>query len=305
MGRSFVHSFGAALALVGLVLTGQCSAWYGAGHSLVTRMAIDTLQGRLPDFFVTGRDLAAHCSQDPDVFKFQAGSEVLYDTESPEHYFNLELFDANSPLPTTREDFNWWCVRHRMSSSTVGSLPYAVSEWTYRLAVALAEHRRWPNDAAIRTKCLVYAGLLAHYAQEVCMPLHTTIHYDGRVKTGGSSPRTGIHAAVDGLLEQTPPLGPVLIDPNEVAAFPDVLAAVYAQTKAGNALVDHVYELEHNLLNRTAPLEPGSALAEFATGRVRATAVFTARIYATAWAKSLDVVIPTWHQRTTDPNTHL
>lgn len=304
MRRTSLRSVSPACVLAGLLLTAPCSAWYGAGHDLATRMALVTLQGRVPDFWVQGEDLAAHCSQDPDAFKFQADSRVLYYTEYAEHYFDLERFDANTALPLTRNDFTWWCVRHGMSASTVGTLPYAVTEWTYRLAVALAEHRRWPEDTAIQAKALVYAGLLAHYAQDLCMPLHTTIHYDGRVQAGGSSPKTGIHAALDGLLEQTPTLGPVRIDPNEVAAFPDVLAAAYEQIKAGHGLVDRVYELEQELLGLTGPLEPGSAVAEFAVERLQATVLFTARIYATAWAKSLEVVIPEWHHRTqADPVT--
>jgi len=214
MRTTSIRSVSPACVLVGLLWTGQCAGWYGAGHSLATRMALEVLEGRVPEFLARGADLAAHCSQDPDVFKFQADSRVLYYTEYAEHYFDLERFDANTALPATRNDFTWWCVRHGMSASTVGTLPYAVTDWTYRLAVALAEHRRWPDDPAVQAKALVYAGLLAHYAQDLCMPLHTTIHYDGRVQTGKSSPKTGIHAALDGLLEQTPGLGPVRIYPN-------------------------------------------------------------------------------------------
>ena len=304
MCRSFLVSFGPTWMLLCLVLAGNAGAWYGEGHSVATRIAAAAMEGRLPDFLVRGRDLAAHCSQDPDVFKFEADSDILYDAESPEHYFDLERFDANSPLPDTREDFRWWCIRHGTSSHTVGTLPYAVAEATYRLAIGLAEHRRWPDDPAVQTKCLVYAGLLAHYAQDVCMPLHATIHYDGRAKTNGSSPHTGIHAAVDGLLEETVTLSPVAIDPNEALAFQDVLAAVYGQIKASHTQVSRVYELERDLLGRTDPLQPGSEVAQFAVERLRATALFTARIYATAWAKSIGVVIPEWHQRTEDPNTH-
>ena len=88
------------------------------------------------------------------------------------------------------------CVSNRL-----GLLPYAIAETTYMLSLALAEHHRWPDNQAIQSKCLVYAGLLSHYAEDACMPLHATVHWDGRVLPNGQSPRTGIHSRVDGLTE--------------------------------------------------------------------------------------------------------
>src|SRR5437764_832460 len=47
-------------------------------------------------------------------------------------------------------------------------------------------------------------GILAHYAGDICMPLHTTVDYDGRVTADGRSPHSGIHAKVDSLIEKLP-----------------------------------------------------------------------------------------------------
>jgi hypothetical protein len=82
------------------------------------------------------------------------------------------------------------------------TLPYAIAEWTERLSIAFAEHRKYPANPYIQNKCLVYAGFLAHYAQDLCMPLHTTIHHDGRANPDGSTPKTGIHPRVDSLVEK-------------------------------------------------------------------------------------------------------
>ena len=140
-------------------------AWHTQGHIEATSLAVPAAQDQLPPFFAEGIETIKHCSVDPDVFKFRTDATTLYRTEAPDHYFDLELFDSNA-LPDTRQDFTWWCVRKGKSASYVGTLPYAVTDWTYRLAIGLAEYRRWPDNPAIQTKCLVYAGILAHYAQD-------------------------------------------------------------------------------------------------------------------------------------------
>ncbi len=66
-----------------------------------------------------------------------------------------------------------------------------MTEWTFRLTITLAEYRRWPDNPAIRAKCLVYAGILAHCAEDVRTPLHATIHRDGTANENGNSPVLG------------------------------------------------------------------------------------------------------------------
>ena len=70
---------------------------------------------------------------------------------------------------------------------------YAVAEWTEKLALAFAQHRRWPENTLVQAECLLTAASLAHYAQDLCQPLHTSVHFDGRALEGGKSPRSGIH----------------------------------------------------------------------------------------------------------------
>jgi hypothetical protein len=275
---------------------GPLYAWYGQGHVRATRLAVEALDGYVPDFFIQGRETVAHCAVDPDVFKISVGSHALYSTEYPDHFFDLELF-GDEHLPDTRRDFWWWCLNHRVYTNKIGTLPYAVLEWTSRLTIVLAEHRQWPQNQAIQTKCLVYAGLLAHYAQDMCMPLHTTIHYDGRVLDNGQSPHTGIHDKVDALLEKADVCDPIVFDSNDLAPFTDIHAAILAQIQASNALVDYIYDLEPQLPEVEAPLVPDSKAATFACERLYATALFTARLYVNAWEQSADVELPDWLQR--------
>jgi hypothetical protein len=247
--------------IISQLLAGSASAWHNQGHINAASLSVSAAQDHLPPFFAEGIETIKHCSVDPDVFKFRTDATTLYRTEAPNHYFDLELFDSNA-LPDTRQDFTWWCVRKGRSTSFIGTLPYAVTDWTYRLAMGLAEYRRWPDNPAIQTKCLVYAGILAHYAQDACMPLHATIHWDGRADENGNSPHTGIHSKIDALLQKVSLEESPILDPNEPETA-SVLDAIFAQLHASQQLVDTVYELENTLPEADQPIDPQSALWSF------------------------------------------
>lgn len=286
---------GAAVA----ILTSAALAWHAAGHRRATSLAAHALPEALPDFFRNGTDLLAHCACDPDTFRRPFAHHDLHGTEAPEHYFDIELLDGHD-LPRQRYDFLKWCFANDIAPVQIGLAPYAVHEWTQRLTVAFAEHRRWPDNPSIRAKCLVYAGLLAHYAQDLCQPLHTTIHYNGRVGPDRQSPKTGIHQKVDALIGKLPASARPTIDPNNVQPFGDLFADIVDQALASHERVDRVYELEGQLPAEDAPLDPDSPVGHFAAERLKDAATFTARLYLTAWENSADVALPEWHDRPTE-----
>jgi len=281
----------AAVLLVCLGAGGAAHAWYADGHVKATRAALAALKGRLPRFFLRGAETVVKTSPDPDLLRLRQVPE-LRDAESPEHFLDLELL-RGAPLPATRSEYLRLCARKRLDPSRAGYVPYAVVEWTQRLTIAFAEHRRDPEDPHIRARCLVYAGLLAHYAQDLCQPLHTTVHYDGRVGADGVSPRTGIHAKVDALLGKAL-LTRDLLRPPRLQPFSPLMPAVVAELKRSHALVDRVYALEKDLPEVGAPLAAGSKAASFAQERLRACAEFTAALYLTAWADSARIELPDW-----------
>jgi len=304
------HARNRRLWLIGGLATLAClasvQAWYGPGHDPATKAATAALPDDLPAFFRTGAETIAHCSADPDLFRLREQPE-LRDAEVPEHYFDLELL-AGAPVPPTRYAFVKLCAGKGLRPEAVGLLPYAIVEWTQRLTLAFAEHRKWPANRHVRAKCLLYAGLLAHYAQDACQPLHTTIHYDGRVKEGGGSPRSlptsrqagGIHAKVDALLQKVK-VGPeALAGRIRPAAFDKLMPAVVAEIKRSHALLDKVYELESQLPLAEAGLPADSKVARFAEERLGAAANFTASLFLTAWKNSARLALPDWHKRPID-----
>lgn len=294
---SGVNAFLAWMLIITVVVP-EGLAWHAEGHAIIVRAAMKALPEEMPAFFRQGAAVIVHCSADPDAFR-QPWARQLIDQEDPEHYFDLEYLGGRA-IPARRSEYLKLLRELDRTGQEVGFLPYAIAEWTERLTVALAEHRAFPQDPAIQAKCLVYAGILAHYAADLTQPLHTTVHYNGRADAMFRSPRSGIHRRVDVLIER------LNLDPARIAeglepvVFEEVWPAVLRELEASHALVDRVYELEALL-----PSDGGSErrregeaadgrVAEFAQERAKAAARFTGSLYWSAWRKSAEVVLPEW-----------
>jgi hypothetical protein len=276
----------------------QCAAWIAEGHACATKHAIELARENLPKFFVDGVSIVAHCSGDPDIFKIPLDAKQLNETEYPEHFIDLEMLNGREP-PNTRRQFVQLCLDNKIAVDKVGTLPYAVVEWTQRLTLAFAECRKWPQNEAIRVKCLVYAGNLAHYAEDLCMPLHTTIHYDGKIIDPNlPPPKTGIHLKVDALLNKIPDCNNKP-DNNQtqIMPFTDSWAGITNQLKQSHSLIPKVYELEADLPKSDEPIKCGTSVADFAAQEYEQTSRFTAQLFLTAWNDSKNVKLPSWDHR--------
>ncbi len=279
-----------------LLFYGTAGAWWAGGHGVLTRAAVRAVPEEVPAFFRSGELLASHCVFDPDVAK-NRGTPLVRGAEHPEHYLDLEWMKG-AQLPQIRYEFVALCDSIGVRPETVGFLPYAAAEWTERLAVAFAEHRKWPDNIQVQQKCLVYAGFLAHYAQDLCQPLHTTIHFNGRANADGSSSHSGIHEKVDGLIEFLKLTPEELANGQQVAPLADLMPDVLEAFAKSFSLVDRVYELEANL--PTAGDENwkrDSDVIDFAQDRTREAVRFTAALYLTAWKRSAEIRVPGWLDR--------
>ena len=280
------------LILFGLILTTPAWAWWGGGHDILTQASVKTLPDELPKFFRSAGKMIAHCAYDPDISK---NRDMLHAraAEYGEHYFDLELIKEN-PVPADRDAFIALCAEMRLKPSKVGFLPYAVAEWTERLTVAFAEYRKWPDNPMIQYKCYVYAGFLAHYAQDMCQPLHLTVHFDGIVQKDGTKLHAGIHEKVDASIEM------LKLDPAELAKgqqvkpVGDLMPTIVKQIKAEHSFVDRVYELVDDYQNLQNPSSP---LLDFTKDRSREAVRWTASLYLTAWKLSENVRLPGWLER--------
>jgi hypothetical protein len=286
--RLLILAVAAGLAL-------PAAAWWPQGHSILTEAAVRALPEEVPAYFREGHGLAAHLAQDPDVAKNRDAPNAQ-DAETPEHYIDWELLGGRT-LPTTRYAFLRLCAEAKLDPKAIGTLPYSVTEWTERLTLAFAEHRKWPENPHIRTKSLVYAGILAHYAGDLCMPLHCTIHFNGRARPDGTSPNSGIHARVDSLIEKVGLKPADLAREQKPEAYPRLLPAVLAEIERSRALVDRVYELEAKLPPERGEWKPEPEVVAFTEERGRAATRFLGSLYLSAWRNSHGVRLPVWLER--------
>jgi len=286
------------LALVaGIALTlSVARAWHDDGHDRTSRAAVALLPADVPAWFRAGGDTIAHLSIDPDVGRHPRTPQ-LANAEHPEHYLDWELLEG-APLPPLRYEFIQLCAEKDLDPAKVGLLPYAITEWTQRLTLAFAEHRRWPDNAPLRSKCLVYAGILAHYSEDLCMPLHTTIHFNGRIGPGGRKTHTGIHARIDALpgkLVAVPADRLNALKP--IQPFADVWTGTLREMAAAHALVDRTYELEAKIPELANTRIEDTEMLEFTSERTLASSRFTAQLFLTAWRQSADIELEPWLER--------
>ena len=254
--------------------------------------SVKALPEEMPEFFRAAEKMIAHCVYDPDISK-DRGTPHARQSEYGEHYIDVELLKEH-PIPEGREAHIKLCAELGLAPRTVGTLPYALAEWTERLALAFAEYRKWPDNPMIQYKCFLYAGFLAHYAQDMCQPLHLTIHFNGIVQEDGTRLHAGIHEKVDSAIEM------LKLDPTELAkaqhieAVGDLMPAIVKQVKAGFSLVDSVYELAEDWKDLK---NPTPALVDFTNDQAREGVRWTASLYLTAWKLSENIKLPGWLDR--------
>jgi hypothetical protein len=242
---------------------------------------VEAVPESLPEFFRYGGAEVARASRDPDLHR-QRLLPQLRDQVYPEHYLDYEYLEG-ARLPETRYEYVGLLAERDLDGSRVGFLPYALVEGVQRLAVAFAQHRAEPGDFHLQAKALYSAGVVAHYAADLCQPLHTSIHHNGRALPDGSSPRTGIHHLVDSLLDRLGVEARPHTAAAEVRSFAsDPFAAVIERFLASHQLVDRIYELEAEL-----EWEEGETASDevrsLASQRFEEAVAFTASLFFTAW----------------------
>ena len=280
------------LILFSLILTTPVWAWWGGGHDILTQAAVKALPEEMPEFFRNADKMIAHCSYDPDISK-ERSTPHARQSEYGEHYIDIELFGEH-PIPEGREAHIKLCAELGLAPRTVGTLPYALAEWTERLALAFAEYRKWPDNPMIQNKCFLYAGFLAHYAQDMCQPLHLTIHFDGIKQEDGTRLHRGIHEKVDSAVEMLKLNPTVLAKAQQIEPVADLMPAIIEQIKTGHGLVGNVYELADDWQNLK---EPTPALTDFVNNRARESVRWTASLCLTAWKLSENIRLPGWLDR--------
>jgi len=282
-----------ALLAAATLVAGPALGWHTEGHRRVAEDAVGLLPTEVPSFFRDGAATVGRGAVDPDLWKLDALVE-LDDGESPEHYLDVENLRGRT-WPSTRSEAERLYRRLRIDGKDTGYLPWSVVEGIERLALGFAEHRARPDDPAIRAKCLVWAGWVAHYLGDLGQPLHTTIHHNGRTRVGKPSPRTGMHHKIDGLFERVEFDRRDAVRGADLRRVDDLMAFVRERFRESHALVDASYDLLPAIDGARGLADP--RVVEFTRERYRATARQTAEAFLAAWRLSEEIELPKWYAR--------
>ena len=297
-----MHRLMMALVVV-ISVASSAFAWHDEGHVYAARAAVENLPQDVPAFFREGAGAAGHLALDPDVIKDRQLPQ-LRDAEGAEHFLDVEMLRGRE-WPATRYAYYELVNELGIDPERAGTLPYAIAEYAQWLTMAFAEHRQHPDNPHIRQKALMIAGLLSHYAADLHMPLHTTVHYNGRVPRGqdgrwdfaAEKQHEGIHPRVDGLPTKLP-YNVLFAEPlPEAQAHGDLMPFIRQEFDKSHALVDKVYVLAPGIpAEGDAPIE-NAAVRQFTIDRMRASAAFTRDIFYRAWKNSAKVDPPGWLDR--------
>jgi hypothetical protein len=269
-----------------VVLAGNVGAWWVKGHGSIAEAAAARLPEGVPAFFRAGGKQLGHLSGDPDRWK-NPQAKHLRAAESPDHFIDLENLGGHE-LPADRYQAAALIARLEHRPERTGMLPYALMEHYDRLSCAFYDLRADPTNEAVRMKCLVYAGVLAHYAGDAAMPLHTTRNYDGRPGPDGTLLQRGIHARIDAFPEKNG-LTPEEIGRGlEARPVEDMWAYVLKTIHASHAHVNRCYELDA----AGAFDKPTAESRAFILERCQAAAQFTLDLWYNAWVRSATLPPP-------------
>ena len=281
--------------LLVLLLCGSSAwGWWPRGHGILTRAAIEVLPSDAPAFLKAGSGMVAHAAVDPDVAKTRSTLH-LEKAGHPAHYFNLELVDVTK-IPASRYEFGRMCAEANTTPERVGTLPYVAAEWTEMLAVAFAEYRKWPENPFIQNKCLVYAGLVAHFAQEICQPLNMTIYWNGRGEDGKPKNQR-LHEKVDGLIQNLGLESSTIADGITAVPVDSLMGGITNQIVASAEHVESGLGLGKYLIPKDVDWKNEASVRAFAEAHAKESARFTAALWLTAWQKSETVRLAGWINR--------
>jgi hypothetical protein len=257
------------------------------GHATLTEAAAAGLPDEVPAFFRAAGKALGHYAGDPDRWKNPAARH-LRAAESPDHYLDLEDLGGRD-LPDDRWKAVALLYELKQKPERTGMLPYAILENYDRLSCAFYDLRAAPDDPAVRAKCLVHAGALAHFTGDLAMPLHTTRDYDGRpAEPGGKLLQKGIHAKIDAFPERHGLTAEEMARGLKARAIDDVWGHVVQALRESHTHVGRCYEL-----GRAGAFDrPTAESRKFILDRCRAGAQLTTDLWYSAWLRSAKMPKP-------------
>lgn len=143
------------------------SSWGYLAHRTIHQLAIYELPIDIGIYFYNNIDYLQYNSVRPDVRRNNDKNE------KPKHYIDFEAYGKNAAYTMPMQ---WSDATKKFPKDTLlkyGYVPYWIIEMQKRLTNAF---RKGNSDSI-----LFYAADLGHYIEDINVPLHTCLNYDGQL----------------------------------------------------------------------------------------------------------------------------
>lgn len=274
--RKYVPGF----CILLLLFASSAPAWWVIGHGTIAEAAASGLPESMPQFFRSAGKQLGYLAGEPDRWKNREARH-LYAAEACNHFIDLEDLGGQA-LPADRYKAATLLLKLKHQPDRTGMLPYALMEHYDRLSCAFYDYRQEPNNEANKMKCLVYAGVLSHFAGDATMPLHTTRNYDGKKGANGQIMQKGIHAKIDAFPEKNQLTAEEIGRGLQARQIDDMWSSVLKTIQTSHAHVEQCYELDA----AGAIDKPTPESRAFILERCQTAAQFTADLWYNAWLRS-------------------
>lgn len=149
--------------------------WGFYGHKSINRLAIYTLPGEMMGFYKQHSDYLSEHAVDPDKRRYSV------EEEAARHYLDADYYEQSVPLDTIPHF--WKDAVEKYSEDTLkayGIGPWHLEKMMWRLQDAFAKKDK--------NAILKQSAEIGHYAADLCVPLHSTMNYNGQLTN-----QKGIH----------------------------------------------------------------------------------------------------------------
>ncbi len=145
----------------------QAFSWGAKAHERITDASCDLLPHDMAGFFVAHRQELAYHSNDPDRWKKDDKSE------SPRHFLDIDMYGPN-PFAELPHTYDAAVAKFGVETVTKrGLVTWRIDEYTRLLSDTMKS-----GDAQ---KIAQVAAALAHYIEDIHMPLHVVENYNGQL----------------------------------------------------------------------------------------------------------------------------
>ncbi|MFQ5629932.1 MAG: S1/P1 nuclease, partial [bacterium] len=222
MKIKFVKTFQVAAFAALFLLPDILQGWGFWAHKTITRKAISAMPEPVSGFFQTNADSLAEKSIDPDLWRRHDQKE------SNRHFIDIDEYGA-FPYNELPRDYDAAVAKFGEERVLkAGIAPWRIMEMLDSLSHAM---KKLDQKHIIR-----YATALAHYVEDIHMPLHTVTNYDGQF-----SGNKGIHSRYERwMLEAHKEQAIERIKPGDPQVIPDVLNTVFEWVLDSNIWADNL-----------------------------------------------------------------